>query len=196
MLTTDLLQGAGVAVIAVLTATSALELWHLAALAAIVGAANAFYLPTITAILPQLVPRDDLVDANALRSGSQLLAQSLIGPALGGLLVAAVGSGAAFALDAGSFGVSFLALLAIRARARPEVSQQKLRRDLAEGLAYTKSQPWLWVSLVAVAFANLFFSGSIAILIPLLVKNELGGGPASSAHTSPLSASAARSGSC
>jgi hypothetical protein len=176
MLTTDLIQGAGVGAIAVLAATSSLEIWHLAALSAVVGAANAFYLPTITAIVPELVPRDDLVNANALRAAAQLLTQDLIGPALGGILVATAGSDVAFAVDAVSFAVSFAALLAIRTRSRPERVAVRFWSHMSEGFFYAKSRRWLWISLVAAAFGNLFLTGSSMILIPLIVRNDLSGG--------------------
>ncbi len=176
MLITDLVQGLGVGSIAVLSATGSLAIWHLAALAAVVGAANAFYLPTITAIVPELVPRDELVNANALRAGGQLLTQDLVGPAVGGVLVAAAGSDAAFALDAMSFAVSFAFLCAIRIRHRGQPSTEGFRRHFMEGFAYAKGRRWLWVSLVTTAFGNLLVSGSLSILIPLTVRNQLGGG--------------------
>lgn len=176
IVTTDALQGIAIGAIAALALTADLQLWHLAALAGIVGAANAFYLPTITSITPELVPREDLSHANALRSGSQMLGQELVGPALGGILVASVGAGGAFALDAASFGVSVLALAAIRTRTTRPAPTQKLRRDLFEGLRYAKSRRWLWISLLAAAFGNLFLTGSVTILIPIVIKNDLGGG--------------------
>jgi hypothetical protein len=176
MLTTDLIQALGVASIAALSAISALEIWHLALLAGLIGAANAFYLPTITAIVPELVPRDDLLNANALRAGSQLLTQDLLGPALGGVLVAAAGAGTAFALDAVSFAASFFALLAIRTRTRSEKNTSRFRSHLTEGFEYAKARRWLWISLIAAAFGNLFLTGSVSILIPLIIRNQLHGG--------------------
>lgn len=173
---TDALQGIAIAAIAALALSAELELWHLATLAAIVGAANAFYLPTITSITPELVPRDDLPHANALRSGSQMLGQELVGPALGGILVASVGAGLAFAVDAASFAVSVLALVAIRRRTSRRAHTQRLWTDMREGLRYAKERRWLWISLLAAAFGNLFLTGSVSILIPIVIKNDLGGG--------------------
>jgi hypothetical protein len=124
------------------------------------------------------VPRDDLMNANALRAGSQLLTQELLGPALGGILVAAAGAETAFAVDAASFAVSFVALLLVRSRPAPERVAGPFRRYLTEGFRYAKQRRWLWISLVAAAFGNLFLSGSVAILIPLIVRNQLGGNAA------------------
>ena len=175
ILGSDIAQGVGVAVLAMLAAADRVEIWHLAALAALVGTANAFHLPSITSILPQLVPRDDLVRANALRSGSEMFAHNLVGPALGGVVVAAFGTAVAFGIDALTFAISAVALMAIRSRPASEPSEQSLRAELLEGLNYARSQRWLWISLVAVAFANLFFAGALSILVPLLIKNELQG---------------------
>src|SRR5687768_4102383 len=152
MLVADVIQMVGVGAIALLVATGDVELWHLAGLAALVGLAQAFYLPSISAITPELVPTDDLIQANALRSGSQMLAYDFIGPALGGVLVATLGTAAAFGINALSFAVSALALLAIRSRPERPIDDRKrnLGSELMEGLRYARRQPWLWISLIVV----------------------------------------------
>ena len=178
MLIADTVQMVGVGAIAVLVATGEVQLWHLASLSALIGLAQAFYLPSITAITPELVPREDLVQASALRSGSQMLAYDFIGPAIGGVLVAALGTAPSFGINAASFAASVVALLAIRRRPTPALTQDRdLRRDLMEGLGYVRSQRWLWISLVVVGISNLAFSSALSILIPLHVKTNLGGGP-------------------
>lgn len=177
MLVADLVQMAGVGVIALLVSTGGIQLWHLAALSALIGLAQAFYLPTITAITPALVPSGDLVQANALRSGSQMLAYDFVGPALGGVLVAGLGTGPAFGLNAASFAVSALALLAIRTRTEPVRSDRHLGHEILEGLRYARSRRWLWISLSVVGISNLTFSSGLSILIPLHVRNDLQGSP-------------------
>jgi len=177
MLTADVVQTVGVGAIAFLVTTGDIQVWHLAGLSALIGLAQAFYLPSITAITPELVPKEDLVQANALRSGSQMLAYDFLGPAVGGVLVATLGSAPSFGINAVSFAVSAVALLAIRHRPVPEETegQRNLRREMLEGLRYARSQPWLWISLVVVAGSNLAFSSALSILIPLHVKNDLAG---------------------
>lgn len=173
MLVADLAQMTGVGAIALLVATGEIRLWHLTMLSALIGLAQAFYLPTITAITPELVPAESLVQANALRSGSQMLAYDFVGPAVGGILVATLGTAPAFGLNAVSFAASAGALLAIRTRTKPPPAERNLRQDVMEGLRFAREQRWLWISLAVVGISNLAYSSSLSILIPLHVKNGL-----------------------
>src|SRR3972149_6101959 len=76
MLASDVIRGADAALLAVLAATGALELWHVVVLAAVFGAADAFFYPAYTSILPEILDTDLLLQANALESAG--------GPARGG----------------------------------------------------------------------------------------------------------------
>jgi MFS family permease len=87
--------------------------WQILGLSILFGIADAFFRPAYQAIPPQLVPADDLASANALNSLSQE-ASTLIGPALGALLVALTGPAAAFMLDSLTFVISAGCLLAMR----------------------------------------------------------------------------------
>jgi DHA3 family tetracycline resistance protein-like MFS transporter len=103
----------------------------------------------------------------------------LAGPAIGGVAVAALGAGGAFLLDAASFLVSAGALLAMRSYplARAEtMSVRSAVADLTEGFRYARSQPWIWGTLLAAASSMLAFWGPVEVLVPYVVKNELGGG--------------------
>ena len=105
------------ALIAVLSLAGALELWHLVVLVAVYGAAPAFFGPAFDAIVPDVLPAEELAQANSLDQLVRPLALRLAGPALGGVLIAGVGAGSAFALDAASFVVSAAACCAMRAAA-------------------------------------------------------------------------------
>jgi MFS family permease len=177
LLASDSCQAVAVSVIALLGATDNLRLWHLAGLAIVVGAAEAFFFPSFTGIVPELVGPELLVQANALTSGSRLLASEFLGPALGGVLVAAVGTTLAFGIDAISFLVSATALAAIRTPVVPPRRESKIVREVKEGLNFARSQPWLWVTLVSSGVANFAGAGCVAVLIPLLIKHRLGAGP-------------------
>jgi MFS family permease len=100
----DVVRGLAVATIGVLSIADAIELWHLIALAAVFGTGEAFFGPAFSALVPQIVPRHLLVEANSLDQFLRPFAFNLAGPALGGLIVASLGAGEAFLLDAGSFG--------------------------------------------------------------------------------------------
>lgn len=174
-LVSDGVRGVAVGAIAILAGADALELSHLVAMAIVFGTADAFFLPTMTAIVPEVLPAELLVAGSGLNSTARRLGEQLLGPALGGLLVGTVGTEWAFALDATSFGVSAACLLAMRARPAAQRSEERrsVIADAREGLRYTRSIRWLWVSLLGAGVGNLAFS-SMPVLIPLIVRNEMG----------------------
>src|SRR4029079_3178698 len=106
MVAADVLRGLAVGLIALLSLTGVLELWHIAALAAVYGAGTAFFSPSFDALVPEVLPPGDLAQANALDQLVRPIALRLAGPALGGVLISLFGAGTAFALDAASFVIS------------------------------------------------------------------------------------------
>ena len=177
MIAADVLRALAGATIGVLSLTGAIELWHLIALAAVFGTGEAFFGPAFTSIVPQIVPRNLLLQANSLDQFIRPFAFLLMGPALGGWMVAAFGPGEAFLFDAGTFLVSAMAILLIRPRraAREDQAGRSLLRDLREGLAFVKANAWLWATLAAAAAFLLAYWGPIDVLVPYRVRNELGG---------------------
>jgi DHA3 family tetracycline resistance protein-like MFS transporter len=183
MIGADLIRGAAIGLMAVLSLTGMIELWHIAVLAIFVGAGHAFFNPASTAILPVLVPDEHLPAANALSGIYRPLVFRLIGPAIAGFVIAAVGPGWAFAFDAATFLVSAVAIAAIRAR--PELRStedhgpRRMIADVREGLRYVRGQPWIWATLVSAMLSLLVFLGPMEVLVPFLVKNRLDLGPES-----------------
>jgi MFS family permease len=178
MLTADVVRGVSLAVLASLSISRALELWHMVAFAAVYGAASAFFMPAFEALVPQLVPEAHLTEANALDQFVRPAMLWLLGPALGGVIIGTWGTGWAFALDAATFGVSAICLLRLTP-IPPEENQPLTVRavltDLREGFDYVRRTPWLWVTFVAATFTYLLFLGPTEVLLPYLVKNDLGG---------------------
>lgn len=180
MLGADALQLIAIAVLAYIVAEQHLEVWHLAIVAGTTGIGSGVFLASSSALVPELVTEDHFQSANALRSSSDLFAYELVGPAVGGILVATVGTAAAFAVDATTFLASIFALLSIRPRrlVRDERSSTLLS-DVKEGIRYVARTPWIWISLVAVGTVGNFASfGPLAVLIPLFVRDHLHGGAA------------------
>ncbi len=176
MLAADLARGAVVALLALLSLTGALELWHMVVLVAAYGAAQAFFDPAFDAIVPDVLPAEELAQANSLDQVVRPLAFRLAGPALGGVLIDLVGPGGAFALDAVTFTLSAVALLAMRARPRQAPAERvSVIRDLSEGFRYVRRHVWLWGTFACAAIAYLLFLGPTEVLLPFLVKEELGG---------------------
>jgi DHA3 family tetracycline resistance protein-like MFS transporter len=178
MIAADLARAAAAAAIGVLSLTGAIELWHLIALAVVFGTGEAFFGPAFMSLVPQIVPRHLLLQANSLDQFIRPFAFLLIGPALGGWLVASIGPGQAFMLDAGTFLVSAAAIFLIRHRTRdegePEAATSMLR-ELREGFAFVRAHAWLWATLLAAAVFLLAYWGPIDVLVPYRVRNELGG---------------------
>jgi hypothetical protein len=148
--------------------------WHCALLATFVGAGTAFVKPASTALLPQIVPADEVVAATSLEQSSIQAAYALIGPALGGALVAATGPGTALVVDAATFACSIGAVAFLRSSGRPPRREEHVGvvHELREGLAYVRGRQWLWGTLVAACVAVMFTLGPVDIALPYVVKND------------------------
>jgi DHA3 family tetracycline resistance protein-like MFS transporter len=177
----DLLRAVVIGLVGVLSIVGALELWHVIVLIAFVGVGDAFFNPASTAIVPDLVPERLLPQANAVQGLVRPLMMRLIGPAIGGFVVAGVGSGPAFVVDAATFLASAAAVLAIAARPMPgERPRAGLRQALVEvrqGFGFVRRNAWCWATLVAGMLSLLVFYGPMQVLLPYLVKNRLDLGP-------------------
>jgi MFS family permease len=174
MLAADLVRLVAIALLAILAITHTLRLWELVTLVAVYGIGTAFFTPAFEAMVPTLLPREDLAAANSLDQFVRPIAGRLAGPAIGGALVAGLGAGAAFAVDAVSFGGSLLALLALPAMGRPHTAAgESSLAALREGLVFVRRRVWLWGTLLSAAVAYLLFLGPTEVLLPYLVKNSL-----------------------
>jgi predicted MFS family arabinose efflux permease len=173
MLVSDVSRGVAVTVIAALVALGDTQIWQLVVMSILFGAADALFYPASTAVVPEILPAELLVQGSALNATSNTASQVLIGPALGGVIVASLGYGWAFGADAVSFAVSACCLLAMARLPRPQSSGRSPLAEAREGLRYCRSQPWLWATIIAAGIANFVTFSPLAILIPLLVKNVL-----------------------
>jgi hypothetical protein len=182
MLCADAGRAAGLGVLAFLSVTGSLRLWELMAVAVVYGAATAFFDPASDALVPQLLPAETLAQANSLDQLIRPLALRLAGPAVGGAVIAAIGVGWSFGLDAVSFlvsGATLLAMSPLRRATGPGDGVEavaSVRREVAAGLRYVRSHAWLWATLVSAAIAYLLFMGPTEVLVPFIVKNRLSDG--------------------
>jgi MFS family permease len=176
MVAADVLRALSGAALAALALSGAIEVWHIAVLAAAYGTGAAFFAPAFDALVPDIVPSERLAQANALDQLVRPLVFRMAGPALGGLLVASGGAGLVFALDSASFVVSAGTLMLVRVAAgpRPERAPSVLR-ELGEGWRFVRGRVWLWATFASAAIAYLCFMGPVEVLLPYLVKNELEG---------------------
>jgi DHA3 family tetracycline resistance protein-like MFS transporter len=177
MVAADLARAGAAVALAVLTVTGALELWHVAMLAAVYGTGAAFFAPAFDAFVPELLRGERLAQANALDQLARPLVLRLAGPALGGVIVGAAGAGAVFFLD----GASFLASAALLCRIRRPAARAaaatgvSVVADLREGWSFVRGHVWLWATFASAAVAYLCFMGPVEVLVPYLVKDNLGG---------------------
>jgi len=180
MVGADVIRCLALVTLGILSITGVLELWHLTAIAAFYGAGSAFFGPAFDALVPDVVPERDLAQANAVDNFVRPLAGRLVGPALGGWIIAEAGVGWAFIFDAATFVVSIVCLMLlgrVRPRQREEVPvpRASMWAEIREGFAYVQSHVWLWGTLIAATLAYFLFLGPSEVLVPHIVKNELGG---------------------
>lgn len=178
MLLSDIVRGLCLATLAALALGGALELWQLIVVVMVYGGAAGFYPPAYDAIVPTLVLKSELVEANALDQFVRPAAVQIGGTALGGVLVAGIGTGGAFAFDTVTFAVSVFCLLCIRPMPPPEAGEGSLWTDLLRGLAYVRANSWLWATYISATFAYLLFLGPAEVLLPYLIKNVMEGSAA------------------
>jgi len=171
----DLIRFAAIGAIAALAFADAADIWHLVLLVVVYGVGQALFQPAFTAIVPEVVPRDELLQANALRELMEPLGMRFAGPALGGLLIALFGVGTAFLVDAITFLVSAAIVAGIRRRPPPRTQSGSLWRDLGEGFAYVREHAWLWGTLAGAALFLLCTFGPFEVLLPYIIKNDLDG---------------------
>jgi MFS family permease len=177
MLAADGLRAAVQALLAVVVLTGSVELWHLVVLVALYGAADAFFAPASTGLVPEVVAPSRLQQANALLSLTQSVS-TVVGPALAGVLVAVHGSGIVFAVDAASFAVSSVSLARLRPTPRTVVSRPAgVLSDLRAGWGAVTARTWVWTSIAYFAVSNLAIA-PIFVLGPVVATDSLGGAAA------------------
>jgi len=193
MLASDIVRGSALLALGVLCVAGKPQVWHLAAIGAVYGAGNAFFAPAFDALVPDLVPEHLRAQANSLDQFVRPLAARLLGPALGGWIIAGVGAGWAFIADAATFGVSIACLAwlgkvaaapaqapAPGADPRPDAgsASASVWGEIREGFEFVRTRTWLWATFAAATLSYLVFLGPAEVLLPYLVKGELGGSAA------------------
>ncbi len=163
--------------LAALALTGVIQVWHVIALMVMQGVVNAFDMPARQAFVVQMVDdRADLPNAIALNS-SMVNATRLIGPAIGGVIIAQVGEGYCFAID----GFSYLAVIAslLAMRVKPLTAQPRTRKvmeELAEGWRYVSGSVPIRSILLLLALVSLL-GMPYTVLMPVFAARVLHGGP-------------------
>jgi predicted MFS family arabinose efflux permease len=172
MIGSDLLRCATQAALALLITLGTVPLGLVMALEALCGAAQAFFRPAYTGLLPQTVPDEQIQSATSISSLSDTGA-SFVGPALATALIAAFGAGAVFFVDSASFAVSAILLLRVRSRPRGEGSPRTgVRRELRDGYRAVRTRTWVWVTLVTFSIAVCVGFAPYLVLGPTIAEQH------------------------
>jgi MFS family permease len=164
--------------LALLVLTDLISVWHIMVLSIILGIINAFDMPTRQAMVVEMIEnRDDLGNAIALNS-SIFNGARLIGPSLAGILIATVGEGICFLLNAVSFGavIAALAAMKIKPRALSEIANSHFLQGLREGFVYAFGFMPIRSILLLLALVSVM-GMQYTVLMPIFAKDILGGGP-------------------
>lgn len=164
--------------IAVLGLLGTLQIWHLAVGAAALGTAAAFFFPAYSAILPRLLPPEQLLAANGVEGVVRPVFQRAIGPAAAGVIVAATFPAAGAVVVAALFTLGLSLLVATRPTLKPTVAQERphVMRDLRDGFVFVLGTPWLLWTLLFASIFVLVVIGPIEVLLPFIAKDRFADG--------------------
>lgn len=174
LLITQTLMMSFSALLAVLTLTGFVEVWHIIAIALCAGTANAFDVPTRQSFTVEMVGRADLPRAIALNS-MMFNGARLVGPATAGFVVGLVGEGWCFAINAASYFAVLTSLMLLDLAKQPQRAPSHPLADLREGFRYVATHVQIRTMLLLLA-ASSFFGASYLTLMPVFARDVLQGG--------------------
>jgi len=177
-----------VGVVALLGLAGWLQVWHLVTVALVLGLGNGFTYPAYSALLPSILPPEDLMAANGVEGTMRPTIMQAAGPALASAIIAASSPVAAIVVVALLELVGIAFLLALhkvpvrrdRSAEIPDAPTHPIRGilvDLRDGFAYMIRTPWLLATLLFASVLLLLIMGPIEVLIPFALKDRAGGGP-------------------
>ena len=156
-----------------LTHDGLIRLWHLYVVTALLGVVSAFEVPTVSAFVPELVGKDDLAKALAI-DRSVFHFTRMIGPALGGYLVAKLGVSIAYYLNAVTFLALIAAIISIPARARGDAKEEEERQGpMRAGFDFVRRDPPTRAMIQLMGSAAVFVSPFFIVTLPVYAVHEL-----------------------
>lgn len=171
--------------VAVLAWTGQVQVWHLALAGLIGGVMDGLYYPAYSALVPALLPAEDLLGANGLEGFARTMVLNAAGPAVAGAVIAATSPAAALTLTAAcTFAASAVLLALPPTPVRRDLAQvpshpvRAVLHDLGEGFRYLVATPWLHATLAYASLLVLLIMGPFEVLLPFAIKDRAGGGPA------------------
>jgi MFS transporter, DHA3 family, tetracycline resistance protein len=167
--------------VAVLGLIGALQVWHLALAATAMGTAAAFFFPAYSAILPRILPAEQLLAANGVEGVVRPVFQRAVGPAVAGIVVGATFPAVGSVVVAALFAIGLVLLIATRPTAKPpvhdaETERTRVLRDLRDGFAFMLRTPWLLWTLLFASMFVLVVLGPIEVLLPFIANDRFDDG--------------------
>jgi hypothetical protein len=175
------LRAAVVAPLAVLVLTGRVQMWQVYGVSAVFGIVDAFFMPARQSILPKVVADHELEPGNAVLNVT-MSASLILGPVLGGIIIATLGIGWAFAGDAAFFAIGLLFVLWLPAAARASDGAAHpdggLGGQIAAGLRYAWAKIGLRAMLIVIAVIDFAANAAIGVGLPTLAHGRFGAGAA------------------
>ena len=168
----QVLNAALVLVLAVLTLTDVVEVWHLYVITFLNGAFAALTQPPRTALIPSLVPRHTLINAVGLNATIGQIAQ-IIGPAVAGVAIATVGLGLAYLLNGVLYLIATIAIVGVGASTAASRTKESPWQSFVDGMTFVRSKPVI-ISLLLLDLGAVLL-GSYRALLPIITE-ALGAG--------------------
>jgi MFS transporter, DHA3 family, tetracycline resistance protein len=170
-----------VSTIAVLGLLDLLKVWHMAVASGILGIAAAFFFPAYSALLPRILPPEQLLAANGVEGVVRPVFQRSIGPAFAGMVIAAAFPALGAVVVAVLFGLGLVLLVATRPStnaiaAQDESKRPHVLRDLRNGFAFMVRTPWLLSTLLFASLFVLVILGPIEVLLPFIAQDRFADG--------------------
>jgi MFS family permease len=167
------MMGVQALILGLLTVTGMVRVWEIGVLAAVLGLNNAFENPARQSFMMEMVGPEHLRNAVSLNSVFVNVARS-VGPAVAGVLIATVGDGVCFLVNAASFVAVVASLRALdRAALTPSEPSPRARGQLREGLRYVARTPALGAPLLMMALAGML-AYEFQVSLPVMAKDGLG----------------------
>jgi MFS family permease len=174
MISADLLRAILTVVLVFVTVTD-LPTWMIALVVFMMGAGEALGFPASGAILPSILPDRLLPEGNAWRAVTARVG-AILGPALGGAMVALIGSEWTFLVTAAFFVVGTILLFPIQETDfERTLTENTFVRELREGLSAVRRMPWVMWLIIMASLQLMVVVGAEVVLLPVVTREEFGG---------------------
>ncbi len=174
---TQVVQIALAVLIGVLIFTGRIQIWHIIAVAGLLGIAFAFEHPALSALVPELVKREEIASAVAV-DRAVFHSARLVGPSVGGVIVGLWGAATAFFTNAITFVALIIALLSLPPRALGSKEEEEKRASgIKDGFRYVRADKPSLAMVGMIASMTIFVFPAVSVMMPLYVRDVLHFGP-------------------